>query len=172
MSVNLYNSERYFDPTAYEALTNIEREAKRLYRPLVFICSPFSGDTERNTRRAQGFCRFAVSMNYIPIAPHLLFPQFMEEDDPEQRRLGIFFGLILQKKCREVWVFGRNITKGMAVEIEKAKERGLLIRYFNEAPEKSADFLGRGEATKRASFRVFAEVSEAEFASTSEEVTG
>lgn len=164
MSVNLYNAERYFDPTAYEALTNIEREAKRTaYRPLVFICSPYAGDAERNVRRAQGYCRFAVSQNCIPIAPHLLFPQFMEEDDPEQRRLDIFFGLVLQKKCKEVWVFGQAapagnsrskrffenghsaraealgvlpapviITKGMAVEIEKAKERGLPIRYFND----------------------------------------
>lgn len=145
MSVNLYNAERYFDPTAYEALTHIEQEARRTYRPLVFICSPFSGDTERNARRAQGYCRFAVSKNCIPIAPHLLFPQFMEEDDPEQRRLGIFFGLVLQKKCQEVWVFGQaassgssapvGITKGMAVEIEKAKERGLSIRYFNDRCE-------------------------------------
>ena len=133
MSVNLYNAERYFDPTVYEALTNIEREAKRTaYRPLVFICSPYAGDTERNVRRAQGYCRFAVLQNCIPIAPHLLFPQFMEEDDPEQRRLGIFFGLVLQKKCKEVWVFGRNITNGMAVEIEKAKERALPIRYFDD----------------------------------------
>lgn len=166
MSVNLYNAERYSDPTAYEALTHIEQEARRTYRPLVFICSPFSGDTERNTRRAQGYCRFAVSKNCIPIAPHLLFPQFMEEDDPEQRRLGIFFGLVLQKKCKEVWVFGQaapagnsrtkmaeedknsaragdccvsvapvRITKGMAVEIEKARERNLPIRYFNDRCE-------------------------------------
>ena len=78
--VNLYNAERYLDPTAYEALMNIEREAKRTaYKPLVFICSPFAGNIERNTRRARDFCRFAVSENCIPIAPHLLFPQFMEE---------------------------------------------------------------------------------------------
>ena len=106
MSVNLYNAERYLDPTAYEALMNIEREAKRTaYKPLVFICSPFAGNIERNTRRARNFCRFAVSENCIPIAPHLLFPQFMEESDPQQRRLGIFFGLVLQSKCKEVWVW-------------------------------------------------------------------
>jgi hypothetical protein len=29
MSVNLYNAERYCGSTAYEALINIEREAKR-----------------------------------------------------------------------------------------------------------------------------------------------
>lgn len=130
---NLYNHEGYFDPTAYEALFNIEEEAKRTeYKPLVFICSPFKGDMVRNTERARGYCRFAVSQNCIPIAPHIIFPQFMEEDDPEQRRLGLFFGMVLQSKCKEVWVFGKNITKGMSVEIEKAKQRGLPIRYFTE----------------------------------------
>ena len=131
--VNLYNAEGYLDPTAYEALTRIEREAKKTaFRPLVFISSPFAGDTRRNTKRARGFCRFAVSKNCIPVAPHLLFPQFMEEDDPAQRDLGIFFGMVLMSKCQEVWVFGRDIPKGMAVEIEKAKRRGLPVRYFSD----------------------------------------
>ena len=93
---------------------------------------PYAGNIRRNTERAREYCRFAVSKNCIPIAPHLLFPQFMEEADPAQRELGIFFGLVLQSKCREVWVFGRSISKGMAVEIEKAKGRGLPIRYFTE----------------------------------------
>ena len=131
--VNLYNAEGYLDPTAYEALTRIEREAKKTaFRPLVFISSPFAGDTRRNTKRARGFCRFAVSKNCIPVAPHLLFPQFMEEDDPAQRDLGIFFGMVLMSKCQVVWVFGRDTTTGMAVEIEKAKRRGLPVRYFSD----------------------------------------
>ncbi|MGF7142809.1 hypothetical protein HNQ56_001227 [Anaerotaenia torta] len=130
---NLYNHEGYLDLTAYEALLHIEQEAKKTaYKTLVYICSPFAGDTERNAERARGYCRFAVSQNCIPIAPHIIFPQFMEESDPEQRSLGLFFGLVLQSKCKEVWVFSRNITRGMAVEIEKAKQRGILIRYFTE----------------------------------------
>lgn len=68
----------------------------------------------------------------IPIAPHLLYPQFMDEDDPAQRELGIFFGMVLMGKCQEVWVFGSRITRGMAVELAKAKERGQKIRYFND----------------------------------------
>ena len=130
---NLYNNEGYLDLTAYEALLHIEEDAKKTaYKPLVYICSPFAGDTEHNAERARGYCRFAVSQNCIPIAPHIIFPQFMEEDDPEQRRLGLFFGMVLQSKCKEVWVFGKNITRGMAVEIEKAKQRGIPIRYFTE----------------------------------------
>ena len=133
MSINLYNAEGYHDPTAYEALSHVERETKKTaHRPLVFICSPFAGDMEGNAERAREYSRFAVSKDYIPIAPHLLFPQFMEEADPAQRELGISFGLVLQGLCREMWVFGDTVSKGMSVEIEKAKERGIPIRYFTD----------------------------------------
>lgn len=132
MSINLYNQEGYHDPTAYGALTRMEQEEKVARRPLVFICSPFAGDMEGNARRARGYSRFAVSKNCIPIAPHLLFPQFLEETDPAQRKLGISFGLVLQSMCREMWVFGETVSKGMAAEIRKARERGIPIRYFTE----------------------------------------
>ena len=42
---------------------------------------------------------------------------------------------VLQGRCREVWVFGRRISKGMAMEIEKARERNLRLRYFTEECE-------------------------------------
>jgi len=138
MSISKFNAEGYFDPTAYEALKNIEAYAKRHpFRPIVFICSAFAGDTEKNTLRAQGYSRFAVSKNCIPFAPHLLFPQFLDDDDKAQRDLGLFFGMVFLAKCQEIWVFRacNNISKGMAVEIEKAKQRNIPIRYFNERCE-------------------------------------
>ncbi len=134
MSINKFNSEGYFDPTPYEALTRIEEEAKKTaFKPLVFICSPFAGDTALNVRKARGYCRYAVSKNCIPIAPHLLFPQFMDDSDPAQRDQAILMGMVLMSKCSEVWAFGRNITKGMALELEKAKNRDMVIRYFSES---------------------------------------
>lgn len=133
MSIDQYNTEGYHDPTAYAALSHVEKEEKKAaHRPLVFICSPFAGDMEGNTKRAREYSRFAVSKDCIPIAPHLLFPQFLEETDPAGRELGISFGLVLQSMCREMWVFGDTVSKGMAVEIEKAKERGIPIRYFTD----------------------------------------
>lgn len=133
MSIDQYNAEGYHDPTAYAALSHVEKEEKKTaQRPLVFICSPFAGDMEGNTERAREYSRFAVSKDCIPIAPHLLFPQFLEETDPVGRALGISFGLVLQSMCREMWVFGDTVSKGMAVEIEKAKERGIPIRYFTD----------------------------------------
>lgn len=133
MSIDQYNAEGYHDPTAYAALSHVEKEEKKAaHRPLVFICSPFAGDMEGNMKRAREYSRFAVSKDCIPIAPHLLFPQFLEETDPAGRELGISFGLVLQSMCREMWVFGDTVSKGMAVEIKKAGERGIPIRYFTD----------------------------------------
>ena len=135
MGVNLRNSEGYYDPTAYEALSNIEREAKaaRAFRPIVYICSPLSGDMDANQEAARRYCRYAVDIGYIPIAPHIYFPQFMNEHSLKERNLALFMDIALLSKCAELWVFGDTISKGMSMEIEKAKHKGQLIRYFTAA---------------------------------------
>jgi len=135
MSINKKNSEGYSDPTAYEALTAVRREEiakERLRRPLVFICSPFAGDVERNTENARRFSRFAVEKNVIPIAPHLLFPQFMDDGDKEERALGLLFGKALLSKCDEIWVFGKTVSSGMSQEIAKARVWGKPIKFYGE----------------------------------------
>ena len=50
MSISLYNSEGYPDPTAYDALSSIENESRALhaFRPIIYICSPFTGEIEKN----------------------------------------------------------------------------------------------------------------------------
>jgi len=126
------NSEGYYDPTAFEALSNIEREAKaaRAFRPLVYICSPLSGAVEDNQENARRYCRFAVDSGYIPLAPHIYFTQFMNDRIAKERDLALFMDIVLLSKCSELWVFGDTISKGMAIEIEKAKRKGQPIRYF------------------------------------------
>lgn len=134
MSINKFNSEGYYDPTAYEALSLIEREerALRAFRPIVYICSPFSGAVEENIAAAQRYSRFAVDNGYIPFAPHLLFPQFLDDNNPKERQLGLFFGNALMSKCAEVWVFGNIISAGMETEIKRAKWKDYRLRYFTE----------------------------------------
>jgi len=127
------NSEGYFDPTAYEALVKIEREAKRTrtYRPLVYVCSPLSGDIAANQENARRYCRSVVERGGIPLAPHLYFPQFMDDGDETERDLCLFMDIVLLTKCAELWVFGERISKGMSMEIEKAKRKGQPIRWFD-----------------------------------------
>ena len=131
MSVSKFNHEGYYDPTAYEALSTIESEERRVrFRPVVYVCSPFSGDPAGNAEKARRYCRFAVDNGYAPFAPHLFFPQFLDDDIPEERELGLFMAIIMLTKCAELWVFGEQITRGMAQEIRKAESRGMIIRYF------------------------------------------
>lgn len=54
--VDKKNSEGYPDPTVYEALTNIKKEDK-VFKPLVYICSPYAGDVERNIEKAKIYSR-------------------------------------------------------------------------------------------------------------------
>jgi len=129
------NSEGYADPTAGEALSRIlanERQSLRAFRPIVYICSPYSGDVEANVAAARRYSRFAVDKGFIPIAPHLLYPQFLNDDDERERELGLFFGNALMSKCAEVWVFGSRISAGMEAEIKRAKWKDYRLRYFTE----------------------------------------
>ena len=147
MSVNKYNSEGYNDPTTYEALTNIDKQDKAAkkaahlclsekYRPLVYICSPFRGEVDRNIKKARKYCRFALDHNAIPMAPHLLYPQFMDDNNPEERYLATHtINYVLLGKCSEIWVFGENISEGMAREIALAEKRKMKIRYFTNEME-------------------------------------
>ena len=130
---NKYNREGYADPTACEALRRIEREEKAArYRPLVYICSPFSGKVKKNKRKARRYCRFALEQHTIPFAPHLLFPQFMDDSSPEERQLAMFMNMIMLGHCEELWVFGERISAGMKQEIRKAERKHMRIRYFTE----------------------------------------
>lgn len=132
MGINKYNCEGYYDPTPYEALTRIENEARKLhsFRPVVYICSPLSGDVEGNQEKTARYCRFAVDTGYIPIAPHLYFPRFMDDANPRERDLALFMDIVLLTKCAQLWVFGDTVSKGMSIEIEKARRKGQTIRYF------------------------------------------
>mgnify|MGYP003592837336 FL=1 len=134
--MNNKNAEGYPDPTAATALENVARaEDARVHRPLVYIASPYAGETEDNISRAKGYCRFAVSKGVIPLAPHLLYPQFMDDSDEDQRILGLRFAISLLYRCDELWVFGEKVSAGMAKEIEKAEKRGMRIRRFNSKCE-------------------------------------
>jgi hypothetical protein len=137
MRISYFNSEHYPDPTPYEAVKSMEKELFK-YRPIVYICSPYAGDIEVNTENARRYCRMAVNSGYIPIAPHLLFPQFMNDDIPRERELAMFFGNVLMSKCAEVWVLGDRISPGMKEEIRRAERKNYKIRYFNKEEKSDA----------------------------------
>ena len=126
------NQEGYPDPTATPA---IARASRRKYRPLVYICSRYSGDVASNTEAAKGYSRFAVDQGTIPFAPHLLLPLYMKEET--ERELAMFMDMIFLGKCDEVWVFGKEYSEGMQAEMDRARKLGKRIRYFDEFREEA-----------------------------------
>ena len=139
---SLYNSEGYRSPTEHEAFTRIEKEEKAArkaaaFRPIVYICSPYSGDTEKNVENAKRYSRFAVDQHCLPITPHIYFTQFMDDNIPAERDTAIFMNLVLMSKCAELWVFGDTVSSGMKAEIDRAKRKHMRIRYFSEELEET-----------------------------------
>ena len=127
--MNKFNHEHYPDPTVRAALDHIE--VIQGYRPLIYICSPYAGDVETNVRRARMYCRYALSKKKLPLASHLLFPQFLDDSNKDERELGLFMSMMLLMKCTEVWVFGDKVSSGMKLEIAKALSKGKIVRYFS-----------------------------------------
>ena len=105
------------------------------YRPMVYICSPYAGDIEHNIEMAKKYSRFAVEHDTIPITPHLLYPQFMDDGNENERRKAEMFNRVHLDRCDEIWVFGEKISSGMQKEINHARNRKKKIRYFNEECE-------------------------------------
>ncbi len=136
MGINKFNAEGYYDPTTYEALTNIQREAadkKAAYLPLVYVCSPYAGDVENNVNNAKKYSRYTMDNHAIPVTPHLLYPQFMDDMNESERELVMHFNYVLLGKCTELWAFGGIVTRGMVREIRLARKRRMKIRWFDHA---------------------------------------
>ena len=101
----------------------------------VYICSRYRADerhtVESNIDRALYACAIAVDRGCAPIAPHLLYPQFLDDNDPEERKQGIEAGMAWIEACDELWQWGATVSEGMAKEIARAKELGIPVKIFN-----------------------------------------
>jgi hypothetical protein len=62
---------------------------------LVVIESPYAGDTALHIGYARRAMAHSLSLGEAPIASHLLYtqPGILDDEDPEQRKLGIACGL-------------------------------------------------------------------------------
>jgi len=101
---------------------------------LVYIASPYAGDIENNVEAAKEYCLAAMEEGVTPVAPHLLYPQFLDDGDPAQRNMGLNAGLELLSRCDELWICGPELSPGMRREIQFAEALGLPIRQIEPVP--------------------------------------
>ena len=91
---------------------------------VVFVCSPYRGDKQRNAQNAIAYCQIEMAMGNTPFAPHLFFTQLTDNDDD------IEHGIDILQRCDEVHVYGNRITAGMKQEIDFAEYVGIPVRYM------------------------------------------
>lgn len=111
---------------------------------LVVIESPFAAGNGRtvdeNLAYARACMRDALLRGEAPIASHLLYtqPGILDDDHPDERRLGIECGLIWARQA-EVAAFytDHGMSRGMefAIERHRAEGRAVEIRSLTPAAE-------------------------------------
>lgn len=91
---------------------------------VVYVCHPFRGDVAANRERVRRICA-AVKRNYVPLAPHLLLPAYI--DEATERDLALEHGLALLRGADEMWVCADPPSEGMAGEIAEARRLGVPV---------------------------------------------
>ena len=103
-----------------------------MYYHKVYVCSPYKGDTENNVERAREYCRQVIAKGYIPIAPHIYFTQFMNDNNYAERLKALDMNTELLKECSELWVFSDTVSDGMKAEIKQAHIYNIPIFFVNK----------------------------------------
>ena len=99
---------------------------------LIYVASPYAGDIEQNTEFAKRACRHAMGEGHVFFAPHLLYPQLLDDSNPQERQAGLDMGLVMLPRCDELWCYGDHISLGMHLEIEEAGRLGIPVRRVTE----------------------------------------
>ena len=98
---------------------------------LIYIVSPYAGDVQENILAAQNACRYAMAQGAVPIAVHLMYPQFLDDGSPGDREAGLQMGIRVLKACDELWLCGNRISAGMQRELDAAARLGIPIRQIS-----------------------------------------
>jgi hypothetical protein len=100
-----------------------------------YICTPYRAETPEKLNEhieyAQAVSRAAALKGYSVITPHLYYPYFLDDENEEEREIGMALARGLIKKC-DVVIVGKKygISDGMKSEIEYAEKIGVGIHFL------------------------------------------
>lgn len=120
---------------------------------MTYICSPCRGDYEKNIIKAQEYCREALLEGLLPIAPHVYFTQFVDDEKTEERERGLLCGLQLLRYCQLIRVYGCRVSAGMYNEIQLASVLGIELEVYGppEFVERVKEIYNNATVTQKAS---------------------
>lgn len=95
---------------------------------LCYICSPFRGDIKRNKEYARELTKAAITNGFAPITVHLYITEVTDDNDPEERKIGMAAGMRILEHCKYILIGNRyGISEGMKAEITKAAIKGIIM---------------------------------------------
>jgi len=88
----------------------------------IYVCSPYRADNieklEENVAFARECCRAIFDAGHDPYAPHLFFPQFCNDGDPNERAKCMEAAMRELLLCDGMMIFGETVSEGMCAEID------------------------------------------------------
>ena len=97
---------------------------------IVILESPYAGGVKQNIIYNKICVLDSLYRNEAPILSHLLYTQFLDDNVPKERALGISAGLAWRKVADKSVVYtDLGISDGMKHGIKVAKSCGLEIEY-------------------------------------------
>jgi hypothetical protein len=100
----------------------------------VIIESPFAASTKEekrdNIKYAQECMLDSLKRGEAPFVSHLLYTQVLNDDDKEERKMGISAGFAWQNSADAVVVYlDKGLTAGMKLAIELTSMTRIKIEY-------------------------------------------
>lgn len=131
--------ENYTESNTENAKRGSDRKQK------IYVCCPVRpkakepekavAELKANLDRAEKACRLIIAAGGIPLCSPLycIYGLDLDEQKPEERRLGLEIGLDMLRAADEVAVFSEHISEGMAEEIKLASRLGIPVRMVAES---------------------------------------
>src|SRR5215469_4222199 len=96
----------------------------------VVIESPYSGDTKKNLAYLNLCMLDSIRRGEAPIASHKLYTDILNDDDPEERSLGINLGFAWLKVADLVAFYSDlGMSRGMSLSLDRLKKRIVRVPY-------------------------------------------
>lgn len=106
----------------------------------IYVISPYHADTpegiESNLQQARNICRMLALRGHVPFASHLLYPQFLRDDDEKERSMGMICGRVFMAVCHQAWVYGFS-SEGMEIDSADAEVLGLRVKHFDKVHDRT-----------------------------------
>lgn len=101
---------------------------------LLYVCSPYRGDTKRNKEYARKLTRAAINNGFVPVTVHLYLTEVTDDQNPEERSRGMAAGMKILENCKYILIgnkygvsdglpVARNGKHGLYVEMKWGKNK-------------------------------------------------